>query len=254
MSGRLAIDEAAWASPWRTRPVAEKLLLALGLVACAVVLPPWPGVVLAGVCALVALLMVARVPARLLARSLRAPLAFIAIGSLTVLVTVQLDDGLSLAITEQSVYDAVVLAGRALAGTLGVYLLAATTPMGDLLASMRRIGVPAACVEVASVTYRMVFTLLVSTRQIREAQAARLGYSGYRRSVHSAGGLTAATLVRSWDRARRLEEGLAGRGYDGTLPTLPRSQATSMPFVLLSAFVIVAVAGLGAWGGGQWGI
>lgn len=254
MNGRLAIDEAAWASAWRARPVVEKLLLALGLVACAVVLPPWPGVVTAGLCALVALLAVARVPARLLARSMRAPLTFIVIGSLTVLVTVQIDGGVALAVTERSAYDAGVLATRAIAGTLAVYLLAATTPMGDLLAAMRRIGVPAACVEIASVTYRMVFTLLVSTRQIREAQSARLGYSGYRRSVRSAGGLTAAVLVRSWERARRLEDGLAGRGYDGTLPTLARSQAISLRFMLASALVIAAVVGLGVWGGGRWGI
>ena len=50
MSG-LAIDDAAWASAWRRRSPGDKLLLCLGLVVCALVLPVWPGSVLVGVAA-----------------------------------------------------------------------------------------------------------------------------------------------------------------------------------------------------------
>ena len=66
MSARgLALDDAAWASPWRTRRVLDKAVLALGLLTCAVSLPPLPGGVLAGAAALVLMLGPARVRPRL---------------------------------------------------------------------------------------------------------------------------------------------------------------------------------------------
>ena len=82
MSG-LAIDDAAWASAWRRRSPGDKLLLGLGLVVCALVLPVWPGSVLVGVTAVVLALGPARVPARTFLRAVRLPLAFVAIGAVT---------------------------------------------------------------------------------------------------------------------------------------------------------------------------
>jgi cobalt/nickel transport system permease protein len=67
--------------------------------------------------------------------------------------------------------------------------------------------VPGAVIEVASVVYRLLFVLLDSPRTIHEAQTARMGYSSWGRSYRSAGALAAAVLTRSWDRARRMQEG-----------------------------------------------
>ncbi len=122
------------------------------------------------------------------------------------------------------------LAGHALAGTAAVLLLATTTPMSDLLPALRRLHVPDAVVEVASVTYRLLFVLLESLRTIREAQAARMGYSSPLRSYRSSGALAAAVLTRSWDRARRLQDGLAGRGMETGLRVLPEVLPSSRVF------------------------
>jgi cobalt/nickel transport system permease protein len=47
-------------------------------------------------------------------------------------------------------------------------------------------------------------------------------------------------LTRSWDRARRLQEGLAGRGLETGLRVLPEALPSSRPFLAAT------VAGLGA--------
>jgi cobalt/nickel transport system permease protein len=234
----LAIDDAAWSSAWRRRSPGDKLLLCLGLVVCALVLPAWPGSLLVGLTALVLALGPARVPARTFGRAVRLPLAFIAVGALTAVVEV--DTG-GLGWAPDAAGRAGSLAGHALAGSAAVLLLATTTPVSDLLPALRRLRVPEAVVEVASVVYRLLFVLLDSLRTIREAQTARMGYSSLRRSYRSSGALAAAVLTRSWDRARRMQEGLAGRGMETGLRVLPEVLPSSRVFVAVS---VLGLAGI----------
>ena len=233
----LAIDDAAWASAWRLRSPADKLLLSLGLVVAALVLPVWPGSVLVGLAAVVLALGPARVPARTFGRAVRVPLAFVLVGALTTVVEV--GDGVGWA--PDAAARAGSLVGHAVAGSAAVLLLATTTPMSDLLPALRRLRVPDAVVEVASVTYRMLFVLLTSLSTIREAQAARMGHASVRNSWRSAGVLAAAVLTRSWDRARRLQDGLAGRGMETGLRVLPEVLPSSRRFV---AATVTGLAGL----------
>jgi cobalt/nickel transport system permease protein len=234
----LAVDDAAWSSAWRRRSPADKLLLCLGLVGCALVLPVWPGSLLVGATAVVLALGPARVPARTFGRAVRLPVAFIAVGALTAVV--QLGAG-GLAWAPDAAARAGSLVGHAMAGSAAVLLLATTTPMSDLLPALRRLRVPEAVVEVASVVYRMLFVLLESLRTIREAQTARMGYSSVRRSYRSSGALAAAVLTRSWDRARRMQEGLAGRGMESGLRVLPEVLPSSRLFLAASALGLVAI-------------
>jgi cobalt/nickel transport system permease protein len=236
----LAIDDAAWASAWRRRSPVDKLLLSVGLVVVALVLPVWPGSLLVGLTAVVLALGPARVPAGTFLRSVRLPLTFIAIGALTTVVEVGAD-GVGWA--PHAAAQAGSLLGHSLAGGAAVLLLATTTPMSDLLPALRRLRVPAAVVEVASVVYRLLFVLLESLRTIREAQTVRMGYSSVRRSYRSSGVLAAAVLTRSWDRARRLQEGLAGRGLETGLRVLPDELPSSWLFLAASAAGLAGIVG-----------
>ena len=240
----LAVDDAAWSSAWRRRSPADKLLLCGGLVVCALVLPAWPGSVLVGAVAVALALGPARVPARTFARAVRWPAAFIAVGALTAVVSV--GDGLGWA--PDAAARGGSLVGHALAGSAAVLLLACTTPMSDLLPALQRLRVPAAVTEVAAVTYRLLFVLLDSLRTIREAQTARMGRSTLRRSLRADGALAAAVLTRSWDRARRLQEGLAGRGMETGLRVLPERHRSSPAFVGATVVGLAGIVALGVLG------
>ena len=241
MSG-LAIDDAAWASAWRRRSPGDKLLLSLGLVLAALVLPVWPGSLLVGLTAVVLALGPARVPARTFGRAVRLPLTFIVVGALTAVVEVGAD-GVGWAPDAAARGGALV--GHAVAGSAAVLLLATTTPMSDLLPALARLRVPAAVIEVASVTYRLLFVLLTSLTTIREAQTARMGYATVRGSYRSSGALAAAVLTRSWDRARRLQEGLAGRGMDVGLRVLPETLPASRRFEAATVAGLAAIVTVG---------
>jgi cobalt/nickel transport system permease protein len=114
--------------------------------------------------------------------------------------------------------------------------------MSDLLPRLVRAGVPAPVVDVALVTYRMSFLLLDSVRRIREAQAARLGHTTRAATWRSLAGLGATAFVRAFDRAARLQTGLAGRGYDGTLRVLVPEARISARFIGAGVALLAAVA------------
>lgn len=245
----LATDDAAWASAWRTRSVADKALLSLGLVVCALLLPPWPGAVIVTVVSLGAVTVMARTPLRPVLRALAAPAVFIALGAVSVAITVTATPDWSIGVTQDSVGRALEVSGHAVAGTSAVLLLAMTTPMIDILSGLRRLRVPQACIDVAAVMYRFLFVLLVSVHTIRQSQSSRLGYSSPQRSMHSAGLLTAAVLVKSWDRASRLEAGLAGREFGDAVSADPIDVQRSSPaFLSVTVLVLAAVVAVSLGG------
>jgi cobalt/nickel transport system permease protein len=237
----LAIDDAAWSSRWRDTGLGGKALLSVGLLALVLVLPVWPTSLTVAVLVIYLILGPAGTDVRVFRRACTAPLGFIALSALTVAVTVSVDPSFSVAITEASLMHALELVGRAVAGTLTVLLLSLTTPMTDLMGGLRRVGVPAGCVEVASLMYRMLFMLLDTTRTIRRSQVARLGNTTIKQTLRSSGDLVSLILIRSWDQARRLETGLAGRGYTNELITLDDPPRTSRTWIVAAVGLLLAV-------------
>jgi len=233
------LDTLAHTGPWRGRHPADKAFLALGLLGCAVALPPWPGALVVGVVALVLLAGPAAVGLGRSVRLLRGPAAFIAVGALPLLVSVggtpllRFDpDGLA---------RAGELVGRSVAATLCLLLFAATTPLADVLPRLSRLGVPPAVGEVAALIYRLLFLLLDTARTVRLAQAGRLGFATRRAALRSAAGQASTVFLRAFDRARRLEEGLALRGYGGDLAVDLDGAPPSRRFLGASAVLIVVV-------------
>lgn len=242
----LPIDAAAHSSRWRRRHPLEKAVLGLGLTVTAVCLPPWPGAVLVAAATLAVLLGPAGVPARLLWRAFRIPLGFCVTGAVPLLFAVGGPQG-AVSLAPGGPAHAGQLLLRTSAASLGVLLFAFTTPVSDVLPRLVRAGVPAPVVDVALVMYRITFLLLDSVTRVRQAQAARLGATSRAAAWRSLAGLGATAFVRAFDRASRLQTGLAGRGYDGTLRVLVPRAAVSRPFLcgvagLLTAIVLLTLA------------
>ncbi|MEU0086648.1 cobalt ECF transporter T component CbiQ [Streptomyces sp. NPDC006274] len=241
----LPIDVAAHSSSWRRRHPCEKAALGIGLTVTAVCLPPWPGAVLVAAATLVVLLGPAGVAPRRLWRAFRIPLGFCVTGAVPLLFAVGGPDGL-VALAPDGPGQAVRLLLRTSAASLGVLLFAFTTPMSDLLPRLVKAGVPPAVVDVALVMYRISFLLLDAVANIRQAQAARLGHTTRAAAWRSLAGLGATAFVRAFDRASRLQTGLAGRGYDGTLRVLVPPATVSRLFLagvaaLLTGIVVLTL-------------
>ncbi|MFG2980841.1 cobalt ECF transporter T component CbiQ [Streptomyces sp. NPDC048258] len=236
----LPIDAAAHSSRWRHRHPLEKALLGIGLTVAAVCLPPWPGGPLVAAATLAVLLGPAGVARRQLWRAFRIPLGFCFTGALPLLFAVGGPAGF-VSLAPDGPRHAAELLLRTSAASLGVLLFAFTTPVSDVLPRLVRAGVPAPVVDVALVMYRIGFLLLDSLARVRQAQAARLGTTGRAAAWRSVGGLAATSFVRAFDRAARLQSGLAGRGYDGALRVLVPEAALSWRFLAASAALLTGL-------------
>lgn len=240
----LTIDRLAQASPWRRRALTEKAALALGLLALSLLLPPWPGAVLVLAVAWGVALLGARVGLADWLRLNAAPLGFVLTGATTLAVELG-PDGLGLAADHGAKAAEVVLRASAAASCL--LLLAVTTPTPDLVRGLRRLGLSAEITDVALLTWRFLFLLQDAATTIHIAQEARLGWSNGRRAICSTGLLIALLLPRAMDGARRLEIGLAARGFDGALPMLSPKRPVSIGWLGLILGGETVLAGVSLW-------
>ncbi len=162
------------------------------------------------------------------------------------MLTVQID-GAGLSLAPDGFANAAGLIARSTAGLTCLLFLALTTPVTDLLAGLRRLGLPVEVAEVALLTYRFLFLLADTAMAMDAAQAARLGHDGFHRRLRSLGVLAANLLPRAMDRARRLEIGLAARGWEGEMRVLP-SQAKLSAFGLTAVLAVeAATAAIGVF-------
>lgn len=246
------LDDAAWASPWRRRAVGDKVLLSVGLVLVALVCPPWPTTLL--VIAVVVALMLGpgRLSPKMVVGCALAPAVFLLIGGLPIAIeigpnpvgTVLAQVG-PVALTKEGLLRAAEVAAHGVAGTMALMLLACTTPMVDLLAAMRRVGIPAPAVDVAMLMYQMIFGLGSTVVKISEAQAARLGHSTFKRTLQSSATLIGTAFIRAMDGAMRKSEGLAGRGYVNDLTTLGVHLHHSPRFVAATLLLLGTLIAIG---------
>ncbi|GGT29617.1 cobalt ECF transporter T component CbiQ [Streptomyces purpureus] len=236
----LPIDAAAHSNRWRRRHPSEKAALGFGLTLCAVCLPPWPGAVLVAAATLTVLLGPAGVAPRHLWRAFRIPLGFCVTGAIPLLFQVGGPEGF-VTFAPGGPVRAGELLLRTSSASLGVLLFAFTTPVSDVLPRLVRAGVPAPVVDVALVMYRISFLLLDAMSRIRQAQAARLGLTTRAAAWRSLAGLGATAFVRAFDRAQRLQAGLAGRGYDGTLRVLVPEAVVSRRFLAATGALLTGL-------------
>ncbi len=225
------IDRVAHHNRWRRRHPIEKLVLALGMLILDLVLPPYPAGPIIAAIMLAAAIGGAGVPAVAYLRLLLAPVGFVLAGAAAVMVGVAGEPGLGwhFVLLPSGRIIALKLVLRALTAIASLNFLILTTPVENLLPLFRRWRVPGAVVDLIMVTYRFLFVFSDTLEAMRTAQDIRLGYSGWRRTYRSLAMLTAAFLGRVLDRARRLEMGLAARGYRGDLPVLVDEGRPSWP-------------------------
>ncbi|MBK7540744.1 MAG: cobalt ECF transporter T component CbiQ [Candidatus Competibacteraceae bacterium] len=222
-----AIDHHAWTNRWRDRHPAEKLIPALGLLGVVLVLPPLAAAPLALAVAVVATVFGAGVPLRALLGIMAAPALFLLAGAPFLAVSLEFAEGIALRCSPEGARLALAATLRALAAVSCLAFLTLTTPVVDWTPLLRRIKVPAGVIELILLVYRLIFVFAERASTGQRAQAARLGYARFDRSLRSLGLLAGNLFQRGLEQARRMEIGLTARGYTGELRVLRAAQPLS---------------------------
>jgi cobalt/nickel transport system permease protein len=137
-------------------------------------------------------------------------------------------------------------------GTLGVavsVILAATTPVPELLRGLERLRLPGAFISVAGFMVRYADVIAGEVRRMRIARISR-GHDPRWIWQARAVAATAGTLfIRSYERGERVYLAMVSRGYAGSMPVLGDLAASRGQW--LAALAVPAAAALvaaAAWG------
>lgn len=137
-------------------------------------------------------------------------------------------------------------------GMAALIVLVSTTPFGQLLAGLRRLGVPAPLLMQMQLLYRYLYLLIDQAMHIGRARAAReAGAAPWSVRIRAAGGQVGVLFVRTIEQAERVHHAMLARGFDGTFRsvTLLRFGKRDAAFLAAVAFYL-AIARFGSvtWG------
>ncbi|AAK79335.1 cobalt/nickel transport system permease protein [Clostridium acetobutylicum] len=122
--------------------------------------------------------------------------------------------GFKLDIYSEGISLGIIIALRVItAATIG-YLLVFTTPMTEILETLRMLKIPNTIIDIANMMYRYVFIIEEVKNSMHRAQISRMGQntSIYRRLIDS--GKTAAyVLMKALDKSVNIYKAMLSRGY-----------------------------------------
>jgi cobalt/nickel transport system permease protein len=194
-------------------PPRLKIFLSIAAIALGMVIPPahWPahGALL---CVLFASLSLARIPFRYVARRVA---GFLVLAFLFAV-------GIPLSQGFRGGWE--IMAGIMFRGTesfLAGLWLVNVIPFDQLLATLRRSGVPAILLAILAFMYRFVFVLWDELDTMRTARRARaFDQAGAIFRWRTGASMIGMLLIRALERSERVYGAMCARGWDGTLRTL----------------------------------
>ena len=125
-----------------------------------------------------------------------------------------------LAITRESMSEAIRVFCVALASVSCMYFLTLSTPMIDILTALGQLHVPRLLIEMMLLLYRFIFLIFDMTNAITTAQKCRLSDINFKTKLTSMSKMLAATLIKSLQASNRLYDALESRGYTGTIEVI----------------------------------
>lgn len=130
---------------------------------------------------------------------------------------------------------------KAWLSALAVTLAVATTETPELLAGLRRLGVPEVMTTVLAFVTRYSSSLADEVRSMRVALASRAPRLGRVQLAKLYGHLAGAMVLRAFERGERIHAAMLCRGFDGTLP-VRRTTRFGLPEALLVLCAVLVAA------------
>jgi len=153
--------------------------------------------------------------------------------------------GLMLPLYQQGVLFAILVFTRCLAAVGVLNLLILVTPITTVMDSLAWFRVPSVIIDTMMLMFRYISVLSEESTRMYRSQESRCGHSrrvGYLRKIGNFGSIAGALLMRAFDRAIKVGDAMASRGYTGTyaLFTYEKRQMPSRD--LIAGLLIVSAS------------
>ena len=147
------------------------------------------------------------------------------------------------ALTEQGLLSALFLIGRVLTSATLAMLLILTTPWTHVLKALRVLRVPALFVVILGMTYRYIFLMLQTARDMFESRQSRtVGRLDGAESRRIASASVGVLLGKSFQLSNDVYLAMQSRGFRGEIHTLDEFRLTRWDALALPVFVALAAA------------
>ncbi len=130
-----------------------------------------------------------------------------------------------------------------LVSALALLVLATTTRLSRVAGAMSFLGLPRVLALQVTILYRYLFLVIDEfERRRRAAEARAVGTIGWAARARLSGSQLAGLFSRSLERAERVSQAMAARGFDGTLPRAPGERLRPADAALLAGTLALAAA------------
>lgn len=180
-----------------------------------------------------------KVPLKRYLRFLEAPVMFLLMGAIGIAMELDVFP-LSVSVSQASFFRAQEVTRTALCAISCLYSLSLSTPLNQLMQTLRKIKMPERMIELMIVLYRYIFVLFTMYYPMKRALIMRGG-----NNLRGHGMLWSSLFKRSYERADHSMRSMLSRGYDGSVQFLSVPVATTRGlFPMLVGMVLVLA---GAW-------
>jgi len=131
-----------------------------------------------------------------------------------------------------------LIVSRALGAVSCLSLLSVTTPMPDIIGTLRRARCPELIIDLMYLIYRYIFILMSLSHDMHDAATSRLGFREYRTSLRATGKIYANLLARSYQFAGKNFDAMESRCYDTGIRFLQRRTDVTFPHVFVSVSLL----------------
>lgn len=149
---------------------------------------------------------------------------------------------LGVSLSEPGLWAAGNVVAKGTLGVLASVVLAATTPVGDLLRGLDRLHLPRTVTAIAGFMVRYLDVIL---GEARRTQVARLSRADDPRWWWQAKGMAAGSgmlFVRAYERGERVYLAMCSRGYSGAMPELDDGRTATMDWARAALVPVAAAA------------
>lgn len=158
---------------------------------------------------------------------LKIPIAFLMLGCIVIVFGISKNPvgdyniflfGGYLYFTKTSIGQALALFFKVMGAVSVMYLLALSTPVGEVIMVLKKAHVPDVVVELMNMIYRFIFILAEVHANMKIAVMARLGYIDFKTSCFSFGQIGGNLFILSLQKANTYYDAMVSRGYEGNFP------------------------------------
>jgi cobalt/nickel transport system permease protein len=218
--GANSIDEYAYLSHLKGVNGGLKLLFTLSVIIISVSANGWLVPTLATIICLVITVGFGKVSLRDYLSMFSVPLVFLIMSALAIALTLNFENGITIAFHRSDVLRALMVSLKALGSVSAMYMLSLSTPMNEIISILGKLKLPEILCELMRLMYRYIFILMDSEVRMRNSATARLGYDGFGRSVKTFGLVCSNLLAVSFRRASDYYNAVESRSFGGRLKFL----------------------------------